>query len=163
MHMKEGVRPLTSHLQIPIPLNWQAKVKAGLDRDEAIGVIEKVPQGTPTTWCYRMLVVPKKDDSPRRTVNFQPLNQNSSRQTHHTMSPIHQASLVPAGTKKTVLDAWNGYHSVYLDPACRDLTTFIPPWGRYRYKTTPQGYLAAGDADTERFNCIITDVPKKTK
>ena len=131
IHMKDGVKPVASHSPIPIPLHWQAKVKAGLDRDEAIGVIEKVPPGTPTTWCHRMVVVPKKDNTPRRTVNFQPLNEHSSRQTHHTMSPFHQASMVPAGTKKTVLDAWNGYHSVYLDPTCRDLTTFITPWGRY--------------------------------
>ena len=142
IHMQEGVTPIASHSPIPIPVHWQKKVKAGLDRDEAIGVIERVPPGTPTTWCHKMVVVPKKDNTPRRTVNFQPLNQYSSRQTHHTMSPFHQATSVPKNTKKSVLDAWNGYHSVYLDPACRDLTTFITPWGRYRYKTTPQGYMA---------------------
>ena len=87
----------------------------------------------------------------------------SSRQTHHTMSPFHQATYVPKNTKKTVLDAWNGYHSVYLEPECRDLTTFITPWGRYRYKTTPQGYMAAGDAYTERFDRIIADFKDKTK
>ena len=163
IHMQEGVKPVASHSTIPVPLHWHKKVKAGLDRDEAIGVIERVPPGTPTTWCHRMVVVPKKDNSPRRTVNFQPLNQYSSRQTHHTMSPFHQATSIPAGTKKTVLDAWNGYHSVYLDPDCRDLTTFITPWGRYRYKTAPQGYLAAGDAYTERFDRIIADTPNKTK
>ena len=161
--IEDGAKPVAAHSPIPIPLHWQKEVKAGLDRDEAIGVIEKVPSGTPTTWCHRMVVVPKKDNTPRRTVNFQPLNRHSKRQTHHTMSPFHQASMVPANTKKTVLDAWNGYHSVYLDPSCRDLTTFITPWGRYRYKTTPQGYLAAGDAYTERFDRIIADVKNKTK
>ena len=93
IHMKEGVTPIASHSPIPVPLHWQKKVKAGLDRDVAIGVLEKVPPGTPTTWCHRMVVVPKKDNTPRRTVNFQPLNQFSSRQTHHTMSPFHQASM----------------------------------------------------------------------
>ena len=110
-----------------------------------------------------MVVVPKKDNSPRKTVNFQPLNQFSTRQTHNTMSPFHQATSVPAGTKNTVVDAWNGYHSVYLDPKCRDLTTFNTPWGWYRYKTTPQGYLGASDAYTERFDKIISLVENKTK
>ena len=163
IHMQEGVKPVASHSPIPVPIHWQKSVKAGLDRDEAIGVIEKVPPGTPTTWCHKMVVVAKKDNTPRRTVNFQPLNQYSSRQTHHTMSPFHQATSVPQNTKKTVLDAWNGYHSVYLDPSCRDLTTFITPWGRYRYKTTPQGYMAAGDAYTERFDKIISEFGSKTK
>ena len=163
IHMQDGVKPIASHSPIPVPVHWQKKVKSGLDRDEAIGVIERVPPGTPTTWCHKMVVVPKKDNTPRRTVNFQPLNQFSSRQTHHTVSPFHQATSVPKNKRKTVLDAWNGYHSVYLDPSCRDLTTFITPWGRYRYKTTPQGYMAAGDAYTERFDRIITDFENKTK
>ena len=62
-----------------------------------------------------------------------------------------------------MLDVWNGYKSVYLDLKCRDLTIFTTPWGRYQYKTNPQGYLAAGDAYTERFDKIIAGVENKTK
>ena len=163
IHLQEGAKPVASHSPIPIPLHWHKEVKAGLDRDEAIGVIEKVPSGTPTTWVHKMVCVPKKDNTPRRTVNFVPLNQYSSRETHHTMSPFHQASLVPANTYKTVLDAWNGYHSVALDKESRHLTTFLSPFGRYRYRTLPQGYLAAGDAYTERYDRIIAEVEDKTK
>ena len=163
IHMQEGAKPVASHSPIQVPLHWQKKVKAGLDRDEAIGVIEKVPPGTPTTWCHRMVVVPKKDNSPRRTVNFMPLNQYSTRQTHHTMSPFHQATMVPAGTKKTVLDAWNGYHSCLMDEESRHLTTFITPWGRYRYNVAPQGYIASGDAYTRRYDEIVSGIQKKTK
>ena len=76
--MQEGVKPFASHSPLPVPVHCHKKVKAGLDRDEAIGVIERVPPGTPTTFCHNMVVVPKKDNTPRRTVNFQPLNQFSS-------------------------------------------------------------------------------------
>ena len=126
-------------------------------------VLEKVPAGTPTTWFHRMVCVPKKDSTPRRTVNFVPLNQFSFRQTHHTMSPFHQASMVPADTYKTVLDAWNGYHSCLLAEESRPLTTFITPFGRYRYRKLPQGFLASGDAYTDRYDSIIKDVEDKTK
>ena len=163
IHIQDGVKPVASHTPIPIPLHWHKQVKAGLDRDEAIGVIEKVPPGTPTTWCHKMVCVPKKDLSPRRTVNFVPLNQHSSRQTHHTMSPFHQASMVPSNTYKTVLDAWNGYHSCSLDEESKHLTTFITPFGRYRYRKLPQGFLASGDAYTDRYDKIIADVEDKTK
>ena len=110
-----------------------------------------------------MVIVPKKNGKPRWTVNFQLLNQFSSRQTHHTMSPFHQATAIPANTVKTVLDAWNGYHSVSLEESCRHLTTFITPWDRFRYRTAPMGYLAAGDAYTERFDTIIKEFMNKTK
>ena len=163
IRVQEGARPVASHTPIPVPLHWQKAVKAQLDRDERLGVIERVPSGTDTTWCHRMVIVPKKDQTPRRTINFQPLNAVAHRQTHHTPPPFQQVSAVPAGTFKTVCDAWNGYHSVALSEDSKDLTTFITPWGRYSYITMPQGYLAAGDAYTERFDRIIKDVVNKTK
>ena len=163
IHLQEGATPVASHSPIPVPLHWHKEVKAGLDCDVAIGVIEKVPSGTPTTWVHKMVCVAKKDNSPRRTVNFVPLNKHSSRETHHTMSPFHQASMVPANKYKTVLDAWNGYHSCALDEDSKHLTTFITPFGRYRYRTLPQGYLAAGDAYTERYDRIISEIEDKTK
>ena len=123
----ENATPHAVHTPIPVPLHWKKEVKASLDRDENLGVIEKVPWGISTTWCSRMVVVPKKDSTPRRTVDLQPLNAVSARQTHHTPSPFHQAASVPRGTVKTVCDAWNGYHSIPKREEDRHLTQFITP------------------------------------
>ena len=70
--------PKAVHTPIPVPVLWQKEVKAGLDRDVKLGVIEPVPWGTPTTWCARMVTVAKKDGTPRRTVDLQALNAVSS-------------------------------------------------------------------------------------
>ena len=75
----------------------------------------------------------------------------------------HSTKQVPHNTKKTVLDAWKGYHSVPIHPDDQHLTTFITPWGRYRYKTVPQGYVASGDGYTRRYDEIVADLPNKTK
>ena len=75
-------------------------------------------------------------------IDFSPLNKHAPRQTHHTRSPYQIAASVPGNKIKSVLDNWHGYHSVPLDPSDRPLTTFLTPYGRYRYKTAPQGYLA---------------------
>ena len=120
-----GAKPLAVHTPISVPHHWEKKVKEDLDRDVRLGIIEPVPAGTPTIWCSRMVVAPEKDGSPRRTVDLQKLNAATMRETHHTPSPFNQASIVPARTKKTVLDAWNGYHSLPLSTAARDATTFI--------------------------------------
>ena len=45
----------------------------------------------------------------------------------------------------------------------RDATTFITEWGRYRYLPPPQGFHAAGDAYTRRYDDMIIDVPRKSK
>ena len=155
--------PVAHHTPIPVPLHWQEEVKKGLDQDVRLGVLEPVPVGEPVTWCHRMVVCAKKNGKPRRTVDLQKLNQHATRETHHTPSPFHQARSVPQGKKKTVLDAWNGYHSVPIRPEDRHLTTFITPWGRYRYRSTPQGYIAAGDGYTRRYDEIVSHIPNKTK
>ena len=45
----------------------------------------------------------------------------------------------------------------------RHLTTFITPWGRFRYRTTPQGFLAAMDAYNHRFDLITRDIKDKKR
>jgi len=155
--------PVAHHTPIPVPLHWQDEVKAGLDQDVPLGVLEPVPISEPVTWCHRMVVCAKKSGKPRRTVDFQALNAHATRETHLTQSPFHQARSIPEGKKKTVFDAWNGYHSVPIHEDDRHLTTFITPWRRYRYKTAPQGYLASGDGYTRRYDEIVSDIPNKTK
>ena len=55
--------PYAVHKPIPIPIHWREKVAEDLERDIALGIIEEVPLNTPTTWCARMVVVPKHDGS----------------------------------------------------------------------------------------------------
>jgi len=155
--------PVAHHTPVPVPLHWQNDVKAGLDQDVRLGVLEPVPIGEPVTWCHRMVICAKKTGKPRRTVDLQSLNRHATRETHHTPSPFHQARSIPHDKKKTVLDAWNGYHSVPIREEDRHLTTFITPWGRYRYKTAPQGYIASGDGYTRRYDEIVATIPNKTK
>jgi hypothetical protein len=103
--------PVAHHTPVSSPLHWRDGVKAGLDQDVRLGVIEPVLIGDPVKWCHCMVVCAKKNGKPRRTVDFQQLNIYATRETHHTPSPFHQTRLVPHDKKKTVLDAWNGYHS----------------------------------------------------
>ena len=62
-----------------------------------------------------------------------------------------------------MFDAVDGYHSVKLDEESQPLTAFISEWGRYMYLRLPQGYLAAGDAYTRRFDELISELPHKIK
>ena len=82
-----------------------------LKRDEALGVIERIPCGEPVSWCHRMVLARKYNSTPRRIVHLSPLNKPCERETFSTESPFHLARSVPKGTCNTVSDAWNGYHS----------------------------------------------------
>ena len=138
-------------------------MKGGLDRDERLGVIERVPLNSPTVWQHRMIITPKQNGEPRRCVDYGPINKHAARQTHHTEGPWALASSIPAGTRKSVVDFWHGYHSVPIAVEDRHLTSFITPYGAYRYCTTPQGFLAAGDGYTDRTDRILKEVPRLKK
>ena len=163
IHTRKEVEPKAVHKPIPVPHHWKRKVKSDLDRDVALGIIEPVPPGVPSIWCSRMIVVAKHDGSPRRTVDYQALNAATYRETHHTPPAFHQISAIPADSKKTTLDAWEGYHSLKLSPDASNATTFITEWGRYRYKSAPQGFHSAGDGYTKAYDEITKDIPDMIK
>ena len=115
--------------------------------------------GEPTIWCSRIVITAKKDGKPRRVVDLRGLNKHALRQTHSTEAPFLQASRVKPNTWRTTMDAWNGYHSIPLDAEDHFMTTFLTPWGRHRYRVLPQGYLASGDAYTDRYDHVTRDYP----
>ena len=124
IHLKPDATPYARHTPIPIPFHWKADVKASLDADVARGIIKPVPIGTPTKWCSPMAIISKKDGRPQRTVDLQQLNSQCLRETHHCQPPFQFACQVPHGTKKTVLDAVDGYHAVALDIGHREPTPY---------------------------------------
>ena len=85
------------------------------------------------------------------------------REIHHTSSPFNQVSMIAAQTRKAVLGAWNGYHSLLVSPATRNAIRFITKWDRYRYYRAPQGFHGSGDGYTRRFDDITVDMTRKTR
>ena len=65
-----NLKPNAVHRTVPVPLHWHEKVKADLDWDVALGIIEPVPIITPTSWCSRIVIVHKASGEPSRTVDF---------------------------------------------------------------------------------------------
>ena len=152
----EEATPFCVHTPIKVPIHWKKDVKAGIDKDVSLGVIEPVPQNSHVEWCARMVVAPKSNGTPRRTVDLQHLSRATLRDTHYTQTPFEIVSTLPKHKMKTILDAKNGYHSLALSDSAKDKTTFITEWGRYRYRRAPQGYHASGDAYTRRFDDITS-------
>jgi hypothetical protein len=105
--------------------------------DIALGVLEAVPVSQEGTWCHRMHVCRKHNGDPRRTIDLQKLNEVSLQQCHPTAPPLKQAMTVLHKVKKSVLDAWNGYHSLELREQDRHMTCFITEFGKFQYRVAP--------------------------
>ena len=162
-HLKKDHRVYTATTPIPVAHHWKEDVKKALEADVRKGILRKVPVGERTDWCMRMLVVPKHNGSPRRTVDFQPLNKYIDREIHHTPTPFQVVSSIPSKMYKTVLDAYNGYHQVPLDEESSKMTTFITEQGLYQYRRAPQGHVSSGDGYTHAYDDIVKDVPRLKK
>jgi hypothetical protein len=163
IHIDRDATPKACHTAASIPIHWQEKVYEDLLKDEAMGVIERVPYGEPVTWCHHTVVTRKHDGTPRRTVDISPLNKFCHRETHATESPFHLACRTPPNSWKTVTYAWNGYHSCTLRESDRHLTTFITPFGCWRYTRAPQGFVGSGDGYNRWFNAILADFSHKER
>ena len=163
LHMDKTILPTAIHKPAMVPIHWRDQVKSDLDRDVRLGVLERVPENTPVTWLSRMVVTSKSNGMPRRTVDMQPQNKASVRQTYPVEAPFKLASRIPEKKKKTILDCWNGYHSLPIVDEDRHVTTFLTPWGRYRYCVAPMGFLSSGDGFNERIDAITTDHVNKVR
>ena len=86
LHVDRNATPVAVHKPALVSIHWQDQLYSDLERDFRIGVLERVNQNTSITWCSS-----KANDTPKRTVDLQPLNRHSVRQAHHVPSPFHLA------------------------------------------------------------------------
>ena len=76
-------------------------MKADLDRDVQLCILEKGDINSPVKWLSRMIVTLKKDGLPSRIIDYKRLNDPIPCKTNITQSPYFCASACPPGKKKT--------------------------------------------------------------
>ena len=161
IHLKPHyIIPKPAYWPATVAAHWAEEVRKSIEDDVEAGILIKVPFNEVTEWCARMVIVSKKDGRPRRTVDYQQLNKQCMREPNHGESPFHTVRCIPENTWMCVFDAVDGYHSVELDEESSKLTTFITPWGRFRYLRFPQGHCSAGDAFNGRVQEILSKIPR---
>ena len=145
--MTQSLAGTIGHIDGTIPFQWRAAVEAQLASMVTKGVIEKVPVGESFTWCHPMVVVPKKSSAePRITVDLTGLNKYVQRSACPTRAPSEVVASIPPGMRYfTTLDSRHGYWQVPLDEESSKLTTFITPWGAYRFRRNVMGLILAWD------------------
>ena len=115
----------------PIPAAIREETKRELDTLERKGIITKVT--TPTPWVSNMVVVRKKSGKVRVCIDPIHLNKAIKRE-HYPMNNFDDvATRLNGSTVFSTLDANSGYFQIRLNKVSSELTTFITPFGRYRY------------------------------
>ncbi|UYV77098.1 K02A2.6-like [Cordylochernes scorpioides] len=138
--------------RIPIPLLY--KTKEQLDQMVEKGVIEKVEQ--PTDWCAPMVIVPKPSSNDLRIcVDLTALNKFVKRE--HYPIPSVEYTLAQMGGAKlfSKLDANSGFWQIPLSEESSSLTTFLTPFGRYRFKQLPFGISSAPEEFQRKMSNLL--------
>ena len=151
----------------PIPYALRDKAKHKLDDLEANKIIAPVTE--PTLWTHPMVIVEGPNGKLRVCVDLTKLNQYVKRPFYPLVSPKDAVSSIASGAKVfSTFEARHGYWQIPLDEESQLLTTFITPWGRYKFLRGPMGLSSTGDEFGRRMaaalghllnlHCVVDDV-----
>ena len=159
----ENATPFSITTARNVPYGWRDKLKKQIDDMVAKEIIVEVTE--PTQWCHPIVIQPKKDsDEIRLCVDLTRLNKYVKRATYPVRTAYDAVSNITRGeTYFTTLDAKCGYWQIPIADEDQHLTTFITPWGRYKFLRAPMGLLSSGDEYTRRGDGIMNDMEKTIK
>ena len=162
IELVEGAVPFAVHRPRPIPFAQRDAVKVALDSMVADNII--VPVTGSSDWGHPMTVVEKADGSARICVDLTRLNKFVKRPVYPPRSPKDAVACISGKARFfTTVDAVQGYHQVPLHEDSQHLTTFVTPWGRFKFLRGTMGLNATGDEYNRRSDEAVGDLPNTVK
>ena len=137
INLKENSKPVL-HYKKRIPQSLLNRLKLQLDKMAREGIIS--PVDYPTDWVNNLQIVEKPNSSELRIcLDPKPLNECIKRE--HFLIPTIDDLTSGLANKRvfSVLDLKTGYWQMELDEASSDLTTFMTPFGRFKFVRVPFG------------------------
>lgn len=146
--VKKNTFPKISGIQIRIPVNPHVKpvqqgkrgcpaalfvpLKSKMDELLQLDIIEEAPEAS--EWVSPLVPVMKDNGEIRICVDMRRANEAILRENHPLPTMDELLAQLGSAVCFSKLDFKNGFHQVEIHPESRAITTFISPWGIYRYK-----------------------------
>ena len=108
------------------------------------------------------MVAPKKGtDEIRMCVDLLHLNQYVKRERYQSATPAQAVANITAEKAQifTKIDAKKGYHQCPLDKESQDLTTFITPFGRFKFLRARYGISSISEHYNRRMDEAFAGLP----
>ena len=159
LELKPDAKPFHCGRPMRIPHIHMETLKKEIDRLVRIGVIEAVAGAEAGRWCAPSWCIAKKDGRIRIITDFRELNRCIIRKPW----PMPHITDLLQGIGKfkwvTALDLSMGFYNFELDEEASKLTTFMLPWGLFRYKRLPMGLNISPDWFQEKMSQLFADIP----
>ncbi len=166
IELRPNAQPYHCRRPMRIPHIHLPTLKKETERLVDIGVLERTKGDSP--WCAPSWCIPKKDGRIRFITDYRELNKAIVR---HPWPMPHISDMIEnIGKYKyaTCLDLSMGYYHLKLSEAASDLTTFMLPFGCFKYKRLPMGLNISPDifqrlmldlfSDLDFVNCYLDDI-----
>ena len=155
------IQPFCTRAARPLAFAYRDKLETKLSSMVEGGVIAPVTE--PSDWCAPIVVNGKKDsDDIRMCVDLSKLNQYVKRE-HFPAPPPREVVVDIASSSAryfTKFDALSGYHQIPLAEESQKLTTFITPFGRYKFLCAPFGLSSISDHYNRRMADALSGIPR---
>lgn len=140
-----------------LPFQLRGPLQKELADMEKEDIIQKVEE--PTDWVSPIVITSKKNGQIRLCIDPRKLNEAIMR-PHFQFPTLDEIKSDLAQAKYfTTLDANKGFWMLKLSEASSKLTTFITPFGRYRFKRLPFGVNAAPEIFHSEMIKRFHDIP----
>ena len=149
--LTDDAKPFCVNTPPSIPFMYRNKLKAELELLQRQNIVAPITEAL-------IVVTPKKNsDNTRMCVDLSCLNRYVQREQYQLPTP---AEAIAATNAKyfTVLDAMNGYHQCPLDTNSQLLTTFITPFGKFKYLHAPYGISSISEHYNRRMGEALADL-----
>jgi len=145
-----------------IPIHMREAAEADIAKQIDRGVIKRVDEAS--LFCAPAFYVPKPRGGVRLVTDYSALNKNVIRPVHPFPSALDCIRQVRPDSKVfAVMDATSGYHQIELTEKASEMTTFLLPFGRFRYTRAPMGLASSGDVFCHRTDQVIDGVEGAVK
>ena len=145
------------HIKRPfsIPRCYTETTRKEIDRLCKLGVLEKRAD---SEWACGTFIIPKKTHDVRVVTDYRVLNTMLVRRPFPIPKIKDLLQNLTGFRYATAIDLSMGYYSIPLSEKAQQLTSFLLPWGKYRYKRLPMGVKVATDVFQEVMNHVLGDL-----
>lgn len=156
IQLREDAKPVLRYKK-RIPLSLIDKLKVEIQNMIQAEIISPVEH--PTEWVNNLQIVEKPNGKLRICLDPKPLNECIQRE--HFLIPTIDDFTSKLTNKKvfSILDLSSGFWHMELDNESSDLTTFMTPFGRFKFNRVPFGLNCAPEMFQRKMVEIFGDIP----
>ena len=110
-------------------------------------------------WAAPCFIIPKKNGTVRIVTDYRKLNRHLIRQPFPLPKIPELLHGLENVTHFSSLDLAMGYYQIPLSEQSSRMTTFILPFGKFRYLRMPMGIASAPDEFQARMSLLLGDLP----